>query len=680
MATRYVAASAAGTGSGVDAANAAAFGDLNTMIGEAGPGGTVTILGDDPIDRTGGTVTLTNGGTSGNPVTIRHQDADGSAPTHRITAGRTDWTKPADPEQTTDVSLWAPGDHLFSVAADYLTFDSLYVGRIGNVFDIPGSCTGLTILDIDAYNIRRLLNTYTGEFDISDIEIRRPTIIGFSDVCIRARGNGSNWRLLGPGTMDSARQDKDNFACGFGIYGTVSDVLVEDMTIVNCHDTANNYWNGDGVSCEEFNDNIVIRRCVLTGHTDAGVDLKGTNCVVEDTTFGDSKHGYRVWNQVHTSRRNTYQTMNKRGGGGKCSIIGMSDNADTSGAVVLNSTDDTFIDEFGGVSLVEYAGTPNTATLNIEGATWDLHYLTEARDLSNGILEGQYTENIEPPMQRGFPPNLISNPHGTGADTGPDPDAAGAPTGWEGEGDQNGLTLRWAYGSDMIGNYLDLTIAGTATAGSRIDIETCGPAEVPALTGEKRELFMVADILDNSSAWDALYFRALEYDGSGVDIRSGRGDIVPQAGPTGYSYVRTMAEAATEYVRMRLSLEYSAGQNLDIRFRIYEAGIWDSTGESRAAEYQSVNYSLVNTLYARNVEAASETGTPALGLTHPLSAASVQSASAVSTPTLDRAATPGAVTVTGSPTAPVETSPTPSWRVLTVDGDPANNQFSVGAP
>jgi len=93
--------------------------------------------------------------------------------------------------------------------------------------------------------------------DVSHIKIIDPIVIGFSDVCIRIRGIGVDWEVVNP-ILNSGRLDGDQFAVGVGGNESCSDVRIIGGVIENCTDTVNAYWNADGVSNEEENDNWII--------------------------------------------------------------------------------------------------------------------------------------------------------------------------------------------------------------------------------------------------------------------------------------------------------------------------------------------------------------------------------------------------------------------------------------
>ena len=105
MATRYVGLTAAGAGDGTSAANRDNIADINTQLTAAGPGGTVI---------------MTTGGTTGNPITVKPQTVGGVI----LRGNRADpWTVGA-----------IDGDPLFRLdaGASNLRFEDLYFEDFGN--------------------------------------------------------------------------------------------------------------------------------------------------------------------------------------------------------------------------------------------------------------------------------------------------------------------------------------------------------------------------------------------------------------------------------------------------------------------------------------------------------------------------------------------------------------------
>jgi hypothetical protein len=79
---------------------------------------------------------------------------------------------------------------------------------------------------------------------------------------------------------DSERQDGDNFAIGVALSGTVHNVVLRRVAMMNSHDSSEEYWNGDGFATERGVYNIRFEDTHASGSTDSGYDLKSTDTVL----------------------------------------------------------------------------------------------------------------------------------------------------------------------------------------------------------------------------------------------------------------------------------------------------------------------------------------------------------------------------------------------------------------
>lgn len=78
------------------------------------------------------------------------------------------------------------------------------------------------------------------------------------------------------------------------------NILIEDCeSLNNYQDTPSttDYEQGDGIKTEGNNEDITIRRCYVHDNDDAGMDLKGSNQVIEDSVGARSREGFKVWYQ-----------------------------------------------------------------------------------------------------------------------------------------------------------------------------------------------------------------------------------------------------------------------------------------------------------------------------------------------------------------------------------------------
>ena len=321
-----------GSGAGGSWADAASIDDLPGLIRQAGSGGVIHIRADegDVYDLSGKTIRIDTGGTERAPIVIRGSRSDGGEGYAKVRSDRTSWTLPDSPETTTDTSQWNHGGDLFVLTSGtrYITFESLDLQQAGNAIRIADEMRGLTIRNCKGYNVRRFLEV-DGKIDVSDVVVSHVAVVGFSKHCFRCRGTGQNW-LFEAVSVNSGRQDRDNFAVGLGIYGQARGIVVRDSEFANCHDSYNRYWNADGISSEEENSDILIENVVCRGNTDGGVDLKSSNTIVRNCQFTDNKINVRVWNDV-TLVNTITKSAHLRGGVGYAAHVGTYANKEVRG-------------------------------------------------------------------------------------------------------------------------------------------------------------------------------------------------------------------------------------------------------------------------------------------------------------------------------------------------------------
>jgi hypothetical protein len=291
----------AGIGSGDSWANAASIWQLNYMIALAGPGGTVYVRADTgPYVFNAIRVTINRGGNIGNPVTVIGVDQALAPMKATMIGNRTAWTLPDDPEAVTNVRNWSTGKDVFflKAGADHLTFRFFDFQHVGQAFHLTAPIhRNITVADCAAYNVRRFVE-HDPRTSHVDTVIRNVVAVGFSKTAIRIRGD-SHDVLLEDITLNSGRQDGDNFATGVECNETAHDITMRRVTATNCHDThgsdPNGFWNADGFASERGNDNIVREECTSSGHTDAGYDDKGANVTNVRCTATDNKVNYKFW-------------------------------------------------------------------------------------------------------------------------------------------------------------------------------------------------------------------------------------------------------------------------------------------------------------------------------------------------------------------------------------------------
>jgi len=313
-----------GSGAGTSWSDAASIQNLPALIAQAAPGAVIHIRADegDSYDLSRITLRIEKGGTQQAPLTIRGTRSDGGAGYARLYSDRTPWTLPASPEDVTDTSRWNHGGDLFLVApgVQHVLFEQLDLRQAGAAIKLAGSMRGLTIRNCKGYNVRRFLEM-NSNMNVSDVTISHVDVVGFSKHCFRCRGTGENW-LFEAVMANSGRQDGDNFAVGIGINEKARGITIRNSEFSNCHDSQNRYWNGDGISSEEENSDILIEHVISHGHTDGGVDLKSARTTVRNCEFYDNKINIRAWGDI-TLIDTVTRSAHQRGGVGYAAHIGL---------------------------------------------------------------------------------------------------------------------------------------------------------------------------------------------------------------------------------------------------------------------------------------------------------------------------------------------------------------------
>ena len=319
---RYIMAAPAGSGNGDSWANAASIWQLNDMIAAAGSGGTVYVRADaGSYSFMDNMVNINNGGRIGSPVTVIGVNRGLAPMKATIVGNRTAWTLPIDPEAVTNVRNWSSGGNIFVLrsSADYLTFKYFDFQRVGQPFRLTGPThRGITVSDCNAYNFRRFFEHDSATSHV-DTVLRNITAAGFSKTAIRIRGDSHNV-LLEDVTLNSGRQDGDNFATGVECNETAHDITMRRVTVTNCHDTHHSnpdrFWNADGFASELGNYNIYREDCTSSGNTDAGYDDKGTSVTQVNCTASGNKVNYKFWGPSTTNIDCRALNPKSRGGAG----------------------------------------------------------------------------------------------------------------------------------------------------------------------------------------------------------------------------------------------------------------------------------------------------------------------------------------------------------------------------
>jgi hypothetical protein len=313
---RYIRPAGSGNRSGADWQNAATLADIDEMIRLVGPGGTVYLLADTDPYPTTGPITLSHGGAAGHPVKITGINSRGAPARARITGTRTS----PYPTSAAAFAVMKPGNEVFRLhaGADHLAFSFLNFQDIGNgAFYVRAKIAGLTLEDIVATNVRRFLERAVGvDSTITGLTVRRVSVEGFSKSAFRLDYNTSNV-LMEDVLGDSRRQDFDNFPEGIDLSGNVHDVVFRRCTMRNSRQTLgpDDFWNGDGFTCEPHTFNIRFEDCVASGNTDAGFDIKSNNVtLLRCKSYGNTAN-FKLWGKEKAVMRKCVSENPLRHGG-----------------------------------------------------------------------------------------------------------------------------------------------------------------------------------------------------------------------------------------------------------------------------------------------------------------------------------------------------------------------------
>lgn len=326
MSTQYITPTGAGRRDGSSWENAATLSSINTLIVKAGPGGEVLVRADLGTYNLRGPIEITRGGTEAGDVTIRGVDGAGKDMLAHFDGTRMEVYTPGGNPGFDGIRLLTGADHL--------AIKNFKLEDMGRAIHVGSSIKDLEISNIVGENVMRLFdNDYRSGTDrkatITGLVIEDVEVHGFSKGVIRLNYD-TNGVIIRNVYGDSERQDKDNFAMGVHLTGTVHDVLIENSTMRNSHSSLGNYWNGDGFVTEKNVHGIRFVNTVATGSTDAGYDLKSTDTVLIGAYAADNKRNYRIWSDGVTIIDSVSEDVNGRGGIGAASHFWLAEGASTS--------------------------------------------------------------------------------------------------------------------------------------------------------------------------------------------------------------------------------------------------------------------------------------------------------------------------------------------------------------
>lgn len=109
--------------------------------------------------------------------------------------------------------------------------------------------------------------------------------------------------------IDSGRQSRDNFATGFSTDGPdlgsspegTTPVAAHDITYTDCisqnayDGIGSGYWNSDGWAASGRNSGLVFTRCLGSGATASGWDIKAPDSIWEECVAVENKENFKYW-------------------------------------------------------------------------------------------------------------------------------------------------------------------------------------------------------------------------------------------------------------------------------------------------------------------------------------------------------------------------------------------------
>ncbi|HEY1386003.1 MAG TPA: calcium-binding protein [Dongiaceae bacterium] len=319
MAILYISPTGSGTHSGSSAANAGTLKDLQGFIKKAGPGGEVRLLADKGTYHVTNEVTLSAGGASGAPVTIRGVSSSGATMSATFTGTRASTWKPG----------LANGEELFRLiaGANHLKFTDLTAKNFGDgIFRVAANITDLSVNHVNAANVTRFIETMPSSpattASVSWLKVENSSVAGYSKNAIRL-GYNSNNITISHVTADSMKQDGGLVMAGLMLEGTVHDVLLDHVTMKNNygHGSSGEYWNGDGFLAERGTYNIKFVDTYASGNTDAGYDIKSNNVTFLRAASTGNTKDFKLWGTNVTMTDSVSTNPKYFGGTGKTSHL-----------------------------------------------------------------------------------------------------------------------------------------------------------------------------------------------------------------------------------------------------------------------------------------------------------------------------------------------------------------------
>lgn len=325
MTIKYISPTGSGSRTGASWIDAAPLSSLSTMIGQAGPGGTVFLradLGPYALTRE---IAVNRGGAEGAPVTIMGVDAAGRPSAAQLVGTRdTTWT-PGE-------ASGGEGFRLLS-GADHLVFSNLEFRHFGlGAFRAGADISDLTIRNVSAANVGRFFqNTASGantSASVDGLKIQDVAVSGYSDKGVFLQYDTRNV-LLDRVTLDAGGQRGQHL---FGVHldGSVHDVVLRSVTARNNIDQvspADAYRQGDGFATERGVHGVRFESTRSFNNADAGYDLKSSDTILIDAQAEGNKRNFRLWSDSITLDGVSGVNPLHRGGAGETAQVWMTDNS-----------------------------------------------------------------------------------------------------------------------------------------------------------------------------------------------------------------------------------------------------------------------------------------------------------------------------------------------------------------
>jgi hypothetical protein len=297
---RWISATPRGTKSGTTYANAAPLDQLDQLIAAVGPGGIVLLDAGRPFvvwSRSDPQLRVSHGGSSLSPVTVRGANPDGSPAMATLRSDRV-----------------APGSAAGSPAggaclelcdgAANLILSGLRFENMSRAVWITGTVPGLRCNNIVASNVDFFLEVNP----VVTPSGRRPGALpGLAVDGLTGRAFSRHLlslRSVTDATITNVDADSgvvsERNVIGLAFLGNTAAaaskrVLISRSNIRRCQTPTGSadYYQGDGISTEEYDSGITIRDVRIADCFDGGVDLKSASTRCERVTVTGSKRSFR---------------------------------------------------------------------------------------------------------------------------------------------------------------------------------------------------------------------------------------------------------------------------------------------------------------------------------------------------------------------------------------------------